>query len=763
MKNDKEITETKKAGKTAAVKKEKPAKKTKEKKPAKTVKAAKLPKLMKKKYSEKAFNKKILKRIYIDSDARLVKSVFELQTDSKGRNVYAVDITKELEADKVKRLKVIAKQIKQQKAGIKWGPLVAVVVLLAGIGLTVTAFKNVIVEKVIVSSLQGIFQAEANVKKVDLQIFGATLDIRGIEQTNKDDLTRNLFQLDNITVNFNLTDLLKGKFHAEKLSVEGVALNTERKKPGKLVEKKSKKEKKAESKIAADSKDYSKKASERLVQMFAQYNPEVMIADIQKELKSPVVAKTVQDDVQKQVEKWQAIPAKLEASVNSFTESVQDVISTDWSGVTDPAKLKAAIETINKASSEGQAVNDLVVQTSKDMKSDTELVAKYASDIQNAIESDRNLIDSKVNQVKSLFSADGMKDVMGDAVKAILYDVSGKYYPYVSKAVDGAMSSMGSAPAKEKASADDSKKKAKKAKKDGPRRLPGRTVYYRKDVVPKFYVEEAVASGYEYGTDKLLFKGTARDVSSDQNMTGKTTSVDASFSVMGNANYAKAVIDARKDSAGPLLLANYNGEGYTINANAEIFNLKSKSDITALVTAHSNGTAMVSGVLDMNVSEMTGMDFEPAAVCKIYKNALSEIRKLTVGFEVGMDENGEFTVNLKEFDKLSRQLSDPIVAALSKEVNAIAVSAKNDAIKMLTEKTGGASDSIAKFMGISDSINGEQKKVQSYQDQMEAKKKEIQAQLSGKASDAAKDALKNAGVDTDKAKDVLKGFKGLKF
>mgnify|MGYP003397842336 CR=1 FL=1 len=62
----------------------------------KKVPAKKLPKIYKKQYTQKAFEKKLLKHLYIETDKDLVKQLFETSTDKKGRTVMVVPKDKEI-------------------------------------------------------------------------------------------------------------------------------------------------------------------------------------------------------------------------------------------------------------------------------------------------------------------------------------------------------------------------------------------------------------------------------------------------------------------------------------------------------------------------------------------------------------------------------------------------------------------------------------------------------------------------------------------
>ena len=125
----------------------------------KLVPAKKLPGFYRKKFSEKDFEKKVLKKIYIDADKKLVQSQFKKGTDKKGREILFFDRTAKIAKADFFRCKKIAIDVKNQKFGIKFVPLLAVVCLIAGIGITVTLFKNVVIKKGLTAAMEEIFGA----------------------------------------------------------------------------------------------------------------------------------------------------------------------------------------------------------------------------------------------------------------------------------------------------------------------------------------------------------------------------------------------------------------------------------------------------------------------------------------------------------------------------------------------------------------------------------------------------------------------------
>ena len=732
-KNTSKLNET---AKTPAKKSKKPAK---SKKPEKTVSAKKLPGIFKKTYKEKAYSKNLLKKFYIEADKKFVEKLYSPSQDKKGRNIMVCNKSAEITKSDLKRYKLIAKQIKMQKGGIKLVPLIAVAVLVAVLSAGVSLFKNIIIEKAITSAMQGIFGAKTDIAKVDFQFFNASLEINGLEQANKDSPMKNLFQIDSIKTSFNLTDLLRGKFHAENLSVEGVAIDTERKKSGELPIKpaKTKEEKQTESALSAKKQELSEEASAKLKEMFDSYNPEKMLENLQNELKSPAVASQISTDVQQKVEKWSSLPAELQEKVNAFSKNVNDIANTDFSKINDVAKLKSTLEKINSTAKSGEELKKLIEKSNSDLFSDSKAIADYSNKIQTAIKSDYALVDSKISEMKSVLSPAGLNEIMTNAVQSVLYQMCGKYYPYVSKGLNAALSAQKSSSEKK------TEKSAEKTEKTVMTRHPGRTVFFKQDTVPTLFIENVTASGYEYKTDNLLFKGNAKNIANNQNMTGKPTDISADFKIAGNPNNASVKIDARTNTNSPLVTASYTGSGIPVNADAQVFAFTSKSTIKAKMTADTNGKVSLNGVLDMNISEMTGMQFDVEKISELYNTALSNISRLTVDFSIGINEDKTMTISLNNLDSLASQLTTPVVKTLTAELNSIAADAHSSAAKLLSEKTGVATEKIEQFTNIKNSVNSSKESVNNLQKKLEQKKKQINDQITNSTKAAAGDAAGN--------------------
>ncbi|MCQ2578433.1 MAG: TIGR03545 family protein [Treponema sp.] len=727
------------------------------KKTPKTLPMKKAPKMFKKTYREKKFKKKILKKIYIPSDLALVKSVYSLETDAKGRKIYVNNLDRKLETAKIKRLKVVAKQIKKNKKGIRVLPLIITAAVLAFVFTVVLTFKNVVVKKGIVYGMQKVFQAKTDVQKVDVSFLDSYIKINGLAQANKDSPMTNIFQIDEINLDFNLTELLKGKFYAEKIAVEGVAIGTERKTSGELPAS-VKKEKTKESELNKQMKVAQEKltvaAQNELRSMFDKFNPENILSDMQYSLKSPELAKTLTKDVQEKVEKWAAVPGQIEKDYNEFSKSVATVLNTDWNNITDLVQIKNTIDAITKSINDGKALSETVNHTINEVKADSMLVKTYGEQVAQAVTEDATLVDNKIKEIKALYSVDGVRKVMNDSVESLIYQLSGKYYPYVQKALETAKSIQAKP------------KEPKKEKKASIERLKGRNIYYKKDTVPKLRIDEVAASGYEKGTNSLLFSGSVKNISSDQNMTGKPSLINADFKVMGHPNKAAVVVDVRDNSTAPMVSADYDGKDWIINADAGAFALKSTSEIMAKLSAENDGSFSLGGTLDMAVSEMTGMDLGNEMVNRVYQKALAKVDRLTIGFTCYKEKDDYLKVRLDNPELLGKQLSEPVIKAFTEEVEIFVNEAKERVKALLSERTNGLSDQLLKFSSMEELLNAQKNNLAALEKQLEEKRNELEARVKAQATEkinqVAEESKKQMEAQAKETmKDVGNNLKGL--
>ena len=733
-----------------ADKKPKTEEKTLAKKEAVKVSAKKLPGLLKKKYTQKQFEKKILKKLYIQDDITYVKSLFKKE-NVKGSEKLAIPMDMELTKKEVKRLKVIAKSIKKNKGRVKVGSFVAVAAVIALVGISVTFFKNQLVKYAIKNAMQNVFAAKCDIDSVRVEIFGAQLKVNHLAQANKDEPMKNIFEFEKLDLNFNLAQLLRGRFDAENIEITGVALGTERKTsgalPAKAVQQKVE-EVKDESGFYTALKDKSgtalDTAKDNLTAAFAAYNPKNVADDIKENFKTAEKAKEVEAEVKAIVDTWKAKPAEIESQVKSFQSSAQTLASINVNNLKTPAQIQDAISKITSAIEDGKKVKSNVENVSNSIKGDSDKVKRLSDELSKTVAADKALISEKVGMYTS-FNADTAKGILSGCLDSVAYETLGKYYPYLKKAIDYA-GGMKNANAADSASKEKTDKKAKKAKnKTSTGRLAGRDVYWKKDNVPKFLIERLAASG-------LGLEATATDISSDMDKRGAPMVAKGSYTTEKQVHRAGLTIDARTSSSAPLITGNYSGNNYPFTMDMSkavsadgVPSLEGITTINGTLTADADYSFGIDGKLGMSPVKLTSAPLPNETADKLYQGAIASIKDLTVGAKVGFSPVKGLDLNISsDLDKKLMQAMQSMASTMMGEASAKAMAKVKEQQAKIDEMSGGAMSKITEFAGINTSLNNSTNKVNSMNDQLEAKKKELAGALANAGKNAAGDAVKNA-------------------
>ena len=703
-------------------------KKTKTKKPEKAKKAPKLisakklPGILKKRYSEKNFNKKILKKIYIADDKKFLAEFFK--SDEKG--MLSVPKEQQIPAADFQRLKLIGNEIKKQKGIINFVPFAAVLIFCSVIALTVTIFKNKVVKYGLTTAMENIFEAKTDISNVDLKILSSSLKISGLQQASNDEPMKNLFEIKNITVDFNLTQLLRGKFDAQEISVTELAFGTDRKTDGTLPLKIKKSSKKTASKSNEKSKKTVEAVKKNLAAVFADYNPQAIISNMENNLKSPQLAKKIQDEAESLGSKWKGKPGELKSEVDSLNSQVQALAEKDWKKVLNPEELMKALTEIQDAIENTKKLKSSVESSAKEMSADTKKVKELSVSLNDAIKNDKALIQKELDKFTS-FSMDTVKELMSQSLTAAGYSIFGKYYQYVEKGISIA----------EKFANEPKDSKAKKAKKAASerKRMKGQDIYYKKDTVPALLIEKIAASG-------TGFSATAKEISNDPDKRGKPAVFDGMLTVAKQKHAFDGIIDGRSNSENPLVTANYSGSNFPVKENLEVLSLNGNAGISMKVSADLDKSFAAKGTVKLSSLALGANAFEPELAYKVYTQALSTISAMQIEFSAEKDSSGD--LELKISTDADKQLANAMKNILTTQMASIKADAQSQITRLLNEKTGSASGAIADYMDIEKLMSGQTKAVDLINQKLEAKQKEISAQLKSKMEDAVKSKTQNA-------------------
>src|SRR5574344_971688 len=193
---------------------------TKAKQDHKKFPVRKLPRLLKKAYTPEAFQKKIIKNLYVPADIEDLNSLFVKGGNPKYPDKLAVPIDRKFTWIEIKDYKWTAKEIKQNRKGIiKVAPLIALISAIAALVIVVGIFKNPLAKKAIKSGCEAAFGAKTEVGSVDLKIFSASLTVKDLGiYIYKNNIIININFYENGFNNNSLVNENNGQSYTEKQS-----------------------------------------------------------------------------------------------------------------------------------------------------------------------------------------------------------------------------------------------------------------------------------------------------------------------------------------------------------------------------------------------------------------------------------------------------------------------------------------------------------------------------------------------------------------
>ncbi len=475
----------------------------------------KLPKIFRKKYNPKSLKRKLLSRIYIDDDREYVKGLFE-----QNEKTLQIPDSRTFEKDEIKRLKNMASQIKSQKGRVHIIWITALVILIAAMVTLVNIYKNPLVKRGLQYALENIFWAKADIDYVNLKIFDSSLVIKGVAVANKDKPMENLFEIGNISVDFNLVELLKKKFVMDLAQCTGITYGTPRKTSGALPEYvlKAKKEKQRKRDEAFEKKKeellaaLAAQAQDEITDILGFYDPETFLKDSLNSLQTPAMKDEIVDDMTTIYKDWQNEIESTKDQVKEFGKEVKKYTKMDISKIDTPQELNDLLMQINETKKKAEAFEKRAEDISDHFVRDTKTVQGLADKFQSSVKHDSDFIQTRIKSIKVPDIDDG-KRIISSCFDTFFATLLGKWYPYVKDGIDMAKDFQQSGKTLPKLP-----EKQKKQKKLVVR-LKGRDVTYRKDL-PSFLMRE-IRLGGNSPDKKFSIEGAVFNICNDADLLDK--------------------------------------------------------------------------------------------------------------------------------------------------------------------------------------------------------------------------------------------------
>ena len=729
----------------------------------------KLPKIFRKKYNTKSLKRKLLSRIYIDDDRKYVEALFE-----KDDKVLQIPDSRTFDKAEVKRLKEMASQIKSQKGRVHIIWIATLVILIATLVTLVNIYKNPLVKRGLKYALENIFWARADIDYVNLKIFDSSLVIKGVAVANKDKPMENLFEVGNISVDFNLVELLKKKFVMDLAQCTGITYGTPRKTSGALPDSvlKAKKEKQRKRDEAFEKKKeellaaLAANAQNEITDIIGFYDPEEFLNESLNALQTPAMKDEIVSDMTTIYNDWQEEIESTKEQVKDFGKEVKKYTKMDISKIDTPQELNDLIVQINETKMKAQAFEKRAEDISDHFVRDTKTVQGLADKFQSSLKHDSSYIQNRIKSIKIPNIDDG-KRLISSSFDTFFATLLGKWYPYIKDGIDMAKDFQQSGKTLPKLP-----EKQKKQKKLVVR-LKGRDVTYRKDL-PSFLMRE-IRLGGNSPDKKFSIEGTIFNICNDADLLDKPITGAIDLLRGGYTENLDFLGDFRTNPKGNMVDMNFTGKTYPIKLQVpNTKNIKGipvidgKALVKASIFYDKNEKFGTSAYLMIDPATISAKSFKPDFIYDLYARVLATIKEVDfgIGFAYSQQDKLDFSLEtdvdkqvVRGLKKVMNEELDKLKKQLEKEVNSRLEKISKEFSEQVEKYTG---MKTVVFTNVSDlksfvaDLDNQQKKLQKEVEKMIRKEAEKQI---NKAKEEAQKQVDKATKDMQK--EMKKSFKSL--
>ena len=600
------------------------------------------------------------------------------------------------------------------------------------IGIVVYLFIDRWVEAGLETAGEAAVGAKVEIDNLKLTLFPLGITFERMQVANPDDPWKNIFETRRVAFTMNPGQLLRGKYIIETMEVRDLILGTKRTTDGSIPGGKAKRDA-----AAADSRSFSALAEDvlnRSVEKTPIFDPAMLrngvnIDSLLKavDLKTLKHIDTLKARAASATAQWQSTLADVDQTKQRLAIMDSSIRSIHVNELKDAQSILAAIQTVDNTR---KGINDIV--TTYNTRRDA--ITGEISQISSAVGQIDDIAKSDYQHVLSLarlpdINAIGIAEAL--VGKQMVTDIK-TYLAYVDMAREKIKNYQDSQPKEEK-----------------PPRMKGQNIHFPVDrAYPKFWIKNIAISGGEdakQNPDFFYATGKVQNISSDQRTTGLPITVELTGARGSGVKAAfSALFDRRKDEPLDEYRASITGvplAGFAIG---------SQDFLPATITGAKLGTAVEVRIPGRSFNATTHVGFRSmtiayaAPVKNVGERLAREVLAGVTGFDVDLRLwNSPEGFKMALATDLDEQFSARVKAVLGAElaklqnelkakVNAVIAEKRKEFEKVYNAKKAEAEQKLAQYTAI---VNEKIAMV-------DAKKKELEAQLEKAKKGAVEDAVR---------------------
>ena len=648
-----------------------------------------------------------------------------------------------------KELKQLKAKMKKPKARIRFLPLLITIAVLMAIFYFVIIFLDGIVKKVVIDTVESSYGAKCDIEDLDVAFIDSYLLIEGFTLADKDKPMQNLFEFSRMNLDFDLTQLLLGRFVVDEISLEGFCLGTERTVSGELPKAKAKAEKKrvqqancvrkanpefdqAMNTVTAKKEEKPKNFIQETAEKFA---PENLMNSFVDQLTLPAKVEEAKASVEASVDFWQTTLPELETRSAELIKQTEEVVAIYNSPNVTPQVIEEGVETTTALLNESEELYSQLDELFAIIEEDSAMVSTLSSDIQAAIDADTNFVTTEIEKITSFDTSDA-EGIITSIVEDYIVSALGEYYPIVRDAL-GYLEEM-------KARYDSSVKIEEEP--EGFKRLEGQTIVFNR-TMPSFLIKNVKFSGSNE-SDTISVSGFIKDITHQPDLIGKPVTSNLAVNIAQYAVAVDGLVDVRTNTTNEMVEFDFTGDGLDTDflknpTTVGVPGVDGKMALDGALDIGKDGDFLVASKFIFDPVLLNTVEFEPPEVYEIYQNILSTIDAFYFDAEVGFSLTDGITINLAT--DADKKIFAGLETELNKVIEEVKISAENEVKARIAEYTEQFDSEIAQFNVAKAEFENIQNNLDKIQDDLKNSGKNYQDKIK-----------KEAEAEIQKAKDEAK-------
>jgi uncharacterized protein (TIGR03545 family) len=680
-----------------------------------------IPKLFKGKFSEKEFRRKILSKLYIHEYRKYINGVFV--RDEEGN----FKLKENLNKKDTKKLKSIAKSIKSNTGFVLRGKLALIGILLGGILIFNILFMDKLIERAMEISLEKVFEARADVRDLNFEIFDGRIRFKSLEVANSRKPFRNLFELGEVDLHVDLRQLVRSKVVINNLKFQEIRWDTERKTSGALPGREvpvseGEEEAKLKTFAVAFLEDAEKVVSE-------------IIKKEMENIKSPELLKGLPGKYKDLDDKWEGILNKQRKELKNLPKLVEPVKAIELENIKTAEEAVSAYNMVEGTYKKLKATEEGLIQSFEEFKSDLSMAVEDKRRVENTIQSDYEYLSFFIK-------SSGKRGEIGTAILdhyvekylAEIYDKFRMWNYYFEKLRPMIKRREG---------------------KEMVLRDYGRDVTFPSVQMPRFWLKNVdVSIGSILERD--LYGVEATDITSNQNIINSPTTFSIER-IKGLEEIRWSGLIDRREERDKSAVFDFTAENLTfvlgegikalkVSKAKGLYNLDGRISFDKLNRA--------GGTLSLHLFDIElDLSDKKDRIAVNVKKALS-VNPVNVQISYNVSEDGKYSFKIKSnLDELISGIIGGLVTEWVDEMKTKLHAELNNLLKARLEEY---EEHYKTFISLEEDFEGDLLDIRTYEQLVEKKKQELQSKIEEKEAEAKEKIEDKAKEELEKIKDKIK-------